>query len=134
MAVWRGWQSESLVADVPQKGKQTSGSIRLAEWMEVMIGTQPRFKRADSMAITKVIYQRWFHFLMSLNQEKTMLSAGWFFNELEPCGNISLWYWSMIFSLPFNKLDSFFGCSTYSITPSNWLEIHIYMPGKWIKN
>ena len=46
-------------------------------------------QKADMMAITKVIYQGWIYFLMSLNQEKPCLVVGLFFNELEPCDNIA---------------------------------------------
>ena len=46
-------------------------------------------QKADSMAITEVIYWRRVHFLTSLNLAEAMLSvgAGLFFNELEPCRN-----------------------------------------------
>lgn len=59
--------------------------------MEVMVGTQPRFKKVDSMEFIKVVYQRWIHFLMSLNREKLCSGVGLFFNELEPCDNIAHW-------------------------------------------
>ena len=36
-------------------------------------------QKADSMAITKVIYRRWVHFLTSLNRERTMLDGGFIF-------------------------------------------------------
>jgi len=58
--------------------------------MEVMVGTQPRFKNVDSRAIKKVIYRRWIHFLMTLNQRKLCSVEGLFFNELEPYENIAL--------------------------------------------
>ena len=49
-----------------------------------------KVRKAYIIAITKVIYRRWIHFLASLNREKLCSVAGLFFNELEPCGNIAL--------------------------------------------
>ena len=45
-------------------------------------------QKANMMAITKVIYRGWIHFLTSLNREKPCSVVGFFFNELEPCDKI----------------------------------------------
>ena len=58
--------------------------------MEVMLRTQPRFKKANIKEIPKDIYQRQFHFFMRFNEEKLCSVAGLFSNELEPCGDIAL--------------------------------------------
>ena len=47
-----------------------------------------KVRKADRMAITKVIYRRWVHFLTSLNREELCSWVGLFFNEIEPFDNI----------------------------------------------
>ena len=70
--------------------------------------------KVDSRSITKVIYQGWIYFLMSLNSALRMLVAGLFLNKLEPCGNTSHQSYNKDIS---SKMPFFMGLATFEALP-----------------